>query len=62
MHLCRGLLLDMDGTLIDSDAAHIPLWERWAAETGAPLEHILAIHHGRRPEETIAMAALSSRS
>lgn len=57
MYLCQGLLLDMDGTLIDSDRAHTPLWERWAAHTGAPLDRILALHHGRRPEETVSLVA-----
>jgi len=57
MHLCQGLLLDMDGTLIDSDRAHTPLWERWAAHAGAPLDRILALHHGRRPEETVSLVA-----
>lgn len=32
----RGVLLDMDGTLIDSNDAHARSWERAFADNGEP--------------------------
>lgn len=57
MRECQALLLDMDGTLIDSDPLSEAIWRDWAAEKGADIEHILRIHHGRRPQETIDIVA-----
>lgn len=53
----RAILFDMDGTLIDSNEASEALWQRWASANRVPIEHIRAVHHGRRPEETIAIVA-----
>ncbi len=52
-----AILFDMDGTLIDSNEASEGLWQRWAALNHVPMERIRAVHHGRRPEETIAIVA-----
>ena len=35
----RGILLDMDGTLIDSNEAHARAWERAFAENGEPVPY-----------------------
>jgi len=35
----RGILLDMDGTLIDSNDAHARAWERAFAENGEPVAY-----------------------
>ena len=49
----RAVLLDMDGTLVDSDAAVERAWRAWAAEQGIDPETVLAIAHGSPGERTI---------
>lgn len=51
---CAALLLDADGTLVDSTAAVERTWRVWAAEYGVEAEAVLRVCHGRRSEETIA--------
>jgi mannitol-1-/sugar-/sorbitol-6-phosphatase len=53
----RAILFDMDGTLLDSNEASEITWQAWAKEKHVPIESIRAVHHGRRPEETIALVA-----
>jgi mannitol-1-/sugar-/sorbitol-6-phosphatase len=53
----KAILFDMDGTLIDSNEASEATWQRWAASHQVPMEKIREVHHGRRPEETIAIVA-----
>ena len=53
----RAILFDMDGTLIDSTEASEITWQRWAAAHQVSMESIRLVHHGRRPEETIAIVA-----
>lgn len=53
----EAILLDMDGTLIDSTEASEITWRRWAAAHQVSMESIRQVHHGRRPEETIAIVA-----
>jgi len=47
-----AVLLDMDGTLVDSDAAVTRAWVAWAAEHGVARESALALAHGGRAEAT----------
>jgi mannitol-1-/sugar-/sorbitol-6-phosphatase len=54
---CKAILFDMDGTLIDSTEASEFTWRRWALAHHVPFENVLEVHHGRRPEETIAIVA-----
>ncbi|WP_434381191.1 HAD-IA family hydrolase [Melittangium boletus] len=49
----RGLLFDVDGTLIDSHIGVEKAWERWAARVGIDWPHLLANLHGRRMVDTI---------
>ncbi len=42
-----AVLLDMDGTLVDSDAAVRRAWVRWSAEYGVDETEALAVAHGR---------------
>lgn len=51
---CVALLLDADGTLVDSTAAVERTWRAWAAEYGVDAEAVLRVCHGRRSEETVA--------
>lgn len=57
MRTCQALLLDMDGTLINSDPLSEAIWRTWAADKGVDFAPILQIHHGRRPQETIRIVA-----
>ena len=49
----EAVLLDMDGTLVDSDAAVERSWRQWCAITGGPLETVLRIHTGKPAARTI---------
>ncbi|MEU1946978.1 HAD family hydrolase, partial [Streptomyces sp. NPDC020125] len=51
----RALLLDMDGTLVNSDAVVERCWRRWAAEQGLDAESVLQIVHGRQGHATMAV-------
>ena len=48
-----AVLLDMDGTLVDSDAAVERAWHRWAAEHGVAVEALAPILHGSPAATTI---------
>ncbi|GAA1032727.1 sugar phosphatase [Virgisporangium ochraceum] len=48
-----AVLLDMDGTLVDSDAAVERAWTSWAAEFGADAAAVLAIAHGAPADTTV---------
>src|SRR4051812_13973699 len=51
--MVRAVLLDMDGTLVDSDAAVERAWRSWAHENGVDPAAVLAIAHGSPGERTI---------
>jgi HAD superfamily hydrolase (TIGR01509 family) len=48
-----AVLLDMDGTLVDSDAAVERAWTAWASEYGVDAETVVAIAHGRPSDATV---------
>ena len=50
---CAAILFDLDGVLIDSDAAVERAWERWTARHGLELARVLAESRGRRTTDTI---------
>ncbi|GAA2442071.1 HAD-IA family hydrolase [Streptomyces macrosporus] len=50
----RALLLDMDGTLVDSDAAVERVWRAWAAEHGLDGDEVMRVAHGRQGYATMA--------
>lgn len=52
-----AVLLDMDGTLVDSTAVVVRLWRSWAARHDVDPEAILAVSHGRRGDEVVAQFA-----
>ena len=51
----RALLVDIDGTLVDSTAAVIASWTTWAAAHRLDVREILRVCHGRRAQDTVAM-------
>src|SRR5699024_10029235 len=48
-----GVLLDMDGTLLDSSAAVDRVWRDFAQQHGLPAGEVLAHAHGRRAVDTV---------
>ena len=51
----RAVLLDMDGTLVDSTAVVERLWWEWAAPHGLDRETVLHTVHGRQGWQSMAM-------
>lgn len=51
----RALLLDMDGTLVNSDAAVERVWRRWAERNGLDGTEIMKVVHGRQGYATMAV-------
>jgi HAD superfamily hydrolase (TIGR01509 family) len=49
----RAVLLDMDGTLVDSDASVERAWTIWSAEHGLDPAAVLAIAHGSPADRTV---------
>jgi len=54
-HTARALLLDMDGTLVNSDAVVERVWRAWAAEQGLDGDAVLKVVHGRQGHATMAL-------
>ena len=53
----RAVLSDLDGVLVDSGAAIVDTWRRFAARHGLDPEHVLANSHGRRTVDLIRIVA-----
>ncbi|WP_435057496.1 HAD-IA family hydrolase [Streptomyces sp. bgisy060] len=51
----RALLLDMDGTLVNSDAVVERCWRRWAERHGLDAAEALKVVHGRQGYATMAL-------
>ena len=51
--ICRGLLIDMDGVLVDSTAAIARVWARWAARYNMDPIYVTAFAHGRTSRASI---------
>jgi len=51
----RAVLLDMDGTLVDSTAAVERIWLAWAKPHGLDPEHVLSVIHGRQGHQSMAI-------
>ncbi|QMU78478.1 HAD-IA family hydrolase [Streptacidiphilus sp. PB12-B1b] len=51
----RALLLDMDGTLVDSGPAVERVWRRWAAEHELDGDAVLRVVHGRQGFASMAV-------
>ncbi|MEU4272255.1 HAD-IA family hydrolase [Streptomyces sp. NPDC026092] len=51
----HALLLDMDGTLVNSDAVVERCWRRWAERHGLDADEALKVVHGRQGYATMAV-------
>ncbi|MBS0023456.1 HAD-IA family hydrolase [Microbacterium paraoxydans] len=51
----RAVLLDMDGTLVDSTAVVERLWLAWAEPHGIDPETVLSVVHGRQGHQSMAI-------
>ncbi|MEV0317801.1 HAD-IA family hydrolase [Streptomyces sp. NPDC050658] len=51
----RALLLDMDGTLVNSDAVVERCWRRWAERHGLPFDEVIKVVHGRQGYASMAV-------
>ncbi|MCQ4202901.1 HAD-IA family hydrolase [Streptomyces coelicoflavus] len=51
----RALLLDMDGTLVNSDSAVERVWRRWADRHGLDGDEVMKVVHGRQGYASMAM-------
>lgn len=50
----ESILFDIDSTLVDSTPAVTRVWTAFAAQRGLDIDHIMAVSHGRRTEDTLA--------
>jgi sugar-phosphatase len=51
----RALLLDMDGTLVNSDAVVERCWRRWASRHGLSGDEVMKVVHGRQGYASMAL-------
>jgi sugar-phosphatase len=51
--MCRAILFDLDGVLVDSRAVVERTWQRWAAARGFPSVDLARRAHGRRSIDTV---------
>ncbi|GAA0459588.1 HAD-IA family hydrolase [Streptomyces sp. NPDC046215] len=51
----RALLLDMDGTIVNSDAVVERCWRQWAGEHGLDPDEVMKVVHGRQGYATMAV-------
>ena len=55
--VCRAILFDLDGVLVDSAERIEKTWREWAARHHLDAEVVIAAAHGRRTVETVALVA-----
>ncbi|MEV7212702.1 HAD-IA family hydrolase [Kitasatospora cineracea] len=53
--LVRAVLLDMDGTLVNSDAVVERCWRRWAERNGLDGDEVMRVAHGRQGHLTMGL-------
>src|SRR5258708_6783045 len=54
---CDAVLLDMDGTLVDSTEQVVRAWRVWTDRHQLDLDKVLDVSHGRPTLETIRLVA-----
>jgi mannitol-1-/sugar-/sorbitol-6-phosphatase len=55
--VCRAVLFDLDGVLIDTTPIITEAWTTWADDKGLDARKVLEVAHGRRSVEVIAAVA-----
>jgi len=55
--LCKAILFDLDGVLVDSTQAVERVWRKWAIEKGLDPSYVVDQAHGRRSIETVRAVA-----
>ena len=55
--ICKAIIFDLDGILVNSNPIAERHWTIWAERHGIPAEQILSIHHGRPTVQTIQAVA-----
>ena len=55
--VCRAILFDLDGVLVDSAERVEKTWREWAVRHGLDTGLVIAAAHGRRTVETVALVA-----
>jgi mannitol-1-/sugar-/sorbitol-6-phosphatase len=55
--VCRAVLFDLDGVLIDTTPIITEAWTTWADDKGLDARKVLEVAHGRRSVEVIATVA-----
>lgn len=54
---CRVVLIDLDGTLMDSAPRILRAWQAWGQRNGIAFDTILNVLHGRRTIDTLRLVA-----
>jgi len=55
--ICKAILFDLDGVLVNSAECVERSWRSWSARHGFNAEDVIAIAHGRRTVETVRAVA-----
>ena len=55
--VCKVILFDLDGVLVDSAECVERAWRTWSAQHGLNADHVMAVAHGRRTIETVRAVA-----
>jgi len=55
--VCRAILFDLDGVLVNSAECVERTWRSWSSRHGLNAEEVIAVAHGRRTIETVRAVA-----